>query len=181
MLKIEIPDRMLWDEANEEFIKVKGATLVLEHSLVSVSKWEMKWKKPFLGTKRTREETIDYIRCMTISQNVDPEIYKFIDGNTISQVSDYINDSMTATWFNDQKGKPVPHSSQKITNEIIYYWMVSLGIPFECQKWHLNRLLTLIRVCEVKNSPSKKMSKKGILSQNAALNAQRRKARGTRG
>ena len=181
MLKLEIPDRTFWDEANEEFIKVKGAKLALEHSLVSVSKWEMKWKKPFLGTERTREETIDYIRCMTVSQNVDPEVYKFIDNKTMILVNNYINDSMTATWFTDQKGRPTPHSSQKITSEIIYYWMVSLGIPFECQKWHLNRLLTLIRVCEVKNAPSKKMSKKGIMSQNAALNAQRRKARGSKG
>lgn len=179
MLKITIPDRLLWDEVHEEFIRVKGATLSLEHSLVSVSKWEMKWRKPFLGTERTYEETIDYIRCMTISQNVDPEVYKHIDRKIIQQVNTYINDPMTATWFTEQKNKPV--TQKKITNELIYYWMISCGIPFECQKWHLNRLLTLIRVCELKNAPAKKMSKKSVLGQNASLNAQRKKARGTRG
>jgi hypothetical protein len=116
---------------------------------------------------------------MTISQNVDPQIYQYIDNLTIHKVNEYINDSMTATWFTEQKNKPV--AQKKITNEIIYYWMISCGIPFECQKWHLNRLLTLIRVCELKNAPSKKMSKKGIYGQNASLNAQRRKARGTKG
>lgn len=179
MLKIVIPQRRLWDEIHEEFLYTKGATITLEHSLVSVSKWEMKWKKPFLGTQRTREETIDYIRCMTISQNVDPDVYTYIDGRIINEVNNYINDSMTATWFTEQKNKP--QTAKKITNEIIYYWMISLGIPFECQKWHLNRLLTLIRVCEMKNAPSKKMSKKATMKQNASLNAQRRKARGTRG
>lgn len=179
MLKISIPSRTLWDEANEVFIQVKGADLTLEHSLVSLSKWEMRWKKPFLGTERTREETIDYIRCMTISQNVDPSVYMYIDNRIIRQVNDYINDPMTATWFTEEKNKP--RTQKKITNELIYYWMIASGIPFECQKWHLNRLLTLIRVCELKNAPTKKMSKKNTLSQNAAINAQRRKARGTRG
>ena len=180
MLTLKIPDKRLWDEVNEEFVCIKGATINLEHSLVSISKWEMKWKKPFLGSERTREETIDYIRCMTISQNVDPEVYQYIDNATIAVVNNYINDPMTATWFSKQQGKG-PSKSQVITNEIIYYWMISLGIPFECQKWHLNRLLTLVRVCEVKNAPKKKMSKKATLSQNAALNAQRRQARGTKG
>lgn len=179
MLKLKLPDRQLWDEINEEFIYVKGADLTLEHSLVSISKWEAKWKKPFLGTERTLEETKDYIRCMTISQNVDPQVYNFLDGNAIRKVNEYINDSMTATWFTEQKNKPV--SQKRITNEIIYYWMISCGIPFECQKWHLNHLLTLIRVCELKNAPKKKMSKKSIATQNAALNAQRRKARGSKG
>ena len=181
MLTINIPQRRLWDEAHEEFLYTKGATLVLEHSLVSVSKWEMKWKKPFLGSEHTNAEMIDYVRCMTISQNVDPEVYQYIDKNTLKIVDDYINDKMTATWFSEKNGPKGKSSPQKITNEIIYYWMISLGIPFECQKWHLNRLLTLIRVCELKNAPKKKMSKKATLAQNAALNAQRRKSRGSKG
>lgn len=179
MLTLDIPERLLWNEITEEFVKTKGGHLVLEHSLVSVSKWEMKWKKPFLGTERNREETIDYIRCMTISQNIDPDIYNQIDNKSIQLINDYINDSMTATWFTEQKNKPAV--SKKITNELIYYWMIACGIPFECQKWHLNRLLTLIRVCETKNAPSKKMSKKATMNQNAALNAQRRRARGSMG
>lgn len=179
MLKITIPDRKYWDEAHEVFIDVKGATICLEHSLVSISKWETKWKKPFLGTQRTREETIDYIRCMTISQNVNPDIYQYIDNKIIREVNAYINDTMTATWFTEQKNKP--QVAKKITNELIYYWMISCGIPFECQKWHLNRLLTLIRVCELKNAPQKKMGKKATLRQNAMINKQRRQARGSKG
>lgn len=179
MLKIKIPDKRFWDELHEEFIYVKGADLTLEHSLVSLSKWEMRWKKPFIGTIRTREETIDYIRCMTITQNVNDQVYSLIDNSIIQQVNEYINDPMTATWFNEPEKKISP--SKKITNEIIYYWMVSLNIPFECQKWHLNHLLTLIHVCDLKNAPGKKMGKKATMAQNAKLNAQRRKARGTKG
>ena len=179
MLRITIPSRELWDEKNEMFIITKGAELSLEHSLVSISKWESKWKKPFLGVERTREETIDYIRCMTISQNVDPSVYMNIDNSILRKVNEYINDSMTATWFTEQKNKPV--TKKKITAELIYYWMISLGIPFECQKWHLNRLLTLIRVCELKNTPSKKMSKRAVAHQNTSLNAQRRRMSGSRG
>ena len=183
MLTLKIPEKRLWDEAREEFLYTKGATLNLEHSLVSISKWEMKWTKPFLGSERTREETIDYIRCMTISQNVDPEVYQYIDNATIVTVNNYINDSMTATWFSNKNGQNGQKGGrpQVITSEIIYYWMIQLGIPFECQKWHLNRLLTLVRVCEQKSAPKKKMSKKDIYRQNAALNAQRRKARGSGG
>jgi len=184
MLTIHIPARELWDEVNEVFIVTKGATLTLEHSLVSVSKWEAKWKKPFLGDKpRTREETIDYIRCMTITQHVDPDIYRNIDNATIRAVNAYINDKMTATWFSEKQDKR-PSRKKIVTSEVIYSWMVSLGIPFECQKWHLNRLLTLVRVCDANNagnSPQKKQNKKQMAAERAALNAQRRKAKNTRG
>lgn len=179
MLKITIPVRELWDEKNEEFIVTKGATLSLEHSLVSVAKWESKWKKPFLGAERTKEETIDYIRCMTVSQNVDPDVYKNITPDLQKKIFDYVNDPMTATTFTESPNKP--RTRKKITNELIYYWMISLNIPLECQKWHLNRLLTLIRVCELKNAPSKKMGKKSVMSQNSAINAQRRKANHSKG
>ena len=181
MLEIEIESRELWDEKNEQFIHTVGTngTIKLEHSLVSVAKWESRWKKPFLGTQRTRAETIDYIQCMTITQNVDPRVYPNIDARTLQRINDYINDSMTATWFAEQKNKPI--SKKKITAELIYYWMISLGIPLECQKWHLNRLLTLIRVCELKNTPPKKMSKKSIGAQNAAINKQRRQAHHSKG
>ena len=174
MLRITIQAPELWDEENQKFIRTKEQTLVLEHSLVSLSKWESKWRKPFLSNdKRTREETIYYIRCMTITQNVDQRVYEFITDDHIEQVNKYIDDSMTATWFTGkQKGKA---SSKQITSELIYYWMISLNIPFECQKWHLNRLLTLIRVCNEENQPSKPMSKRDTLNQYRALNAARRK------
>lgn len=180
MLKIVIPGQELWDEKKEEFIHTKSVALQLEHSLVSIAKWESKWRKPFLGKRdKTAEEMIDYIRCMTLTQNVNPSIYSFISNDIIERVSDYIEDPMTATWFS--KEDKSPPSREVITSEIMYYWMVTLNIPFECQKWHLNRLLTLIRVCNIKNAPPKKLSKKQLAKRNRALNAARRKALNSKG
>lgn len=180
MLKVTIPQQELWDEGQEKFIKVKSTTLQLEHSLVSLSKWESKWHKPFLGNgDKSVEETVDYIRCMTLTQNVNPLVYSLIDQKTMERISDYIADSMTATWFS-KADKSAP-SREVITAEIVYYWMIMLNIPFECQKWHLNRLLTLIRVCNAKNAPSKKLSRKQIAKRNAALNAARRKNLNSKG
>ena len=180
MLQITIPAVEQWDEVNQEFITTKEQTLQLEHSLVSLSKWESKWCKPFLSKEiKTYEETADYVRCMTITQNVDPDIYKFITTENMKQVNDYIDAPMTATWFTDDKNKK--GSTEQITSELIYYWMISLNVPFECQKWHLNRLLTLIRVCNVKNQPPKKMSRREVMSRNRDLNAARRKQLNARG
>lgn len=181
MLQITIPSRDdLWDESKGEFVTSKEQKLVLEHSLVSLSKWESKWCKPFLSKQeKTTEETIDYIRCMTLTQNVAPEIYNFLTDDNIRDVNAYIEAPMTATWFsNNNTGK---QNREQITAELVYYWMIALNIPFECQKWHLNRLLTLIRVCEVKNSPPKKMNRREILNRNAALNAARRKQLNSKG
>lgn len=179
MLKIVIPGIELYDEEKEEFITTKPQTLHLEHSLVSLSKWESKWNKPFLTKdNKTYEETIDYIRCMTITQNISQDTYRLLTSENIQQVNDYIELPMTATTFSNQKKPP---SKDVVTAEIIYYWMISLNIPFECQKWHLNRLLTLINVCNIKNQPSKKMSKRDILNRNKALNKARRKALNTKG
>lgn len=168
-----------WDEVNQQFIPPKGHLLRLEHSLVSISKWESKWHKPFLSKlEKTQEEVIDYIKCMTTTQNVDPDIYNFLSIENVNAINEYINAPMTATTFsnNDKNG-----NREVITAEIIYYWMIALNIPFECQKWHLNRLLTLVKVCSIKNQPSKKMSKKDIMSRNAALNAARRQQYNTKG
>lgn len=179
MLQITIPDGELFDDVSQRIIRVKGRELQLEHSLVSISKWESKWKKPFLGPKpKTRAETIDYIRCMTITQNVDPLVYQCVSNANIMRVNEYIDDPMSATTF---KKKPSKGGSSAITSEIIYYWMISLEIPMECQKWHLNRLLTLIRVCDEKSQPGKKMSKKDVMAQYRSLNAARRRSSGTRG
>ena len=178
MLQITIPANEFWDEETETFLNTKEQTLVLEHSLVSLSKWESKWCKPFISNRNTIEETIDYIRCMTINQDVDPIVYTSLTDEHLRQVDEYIGAKMTATWFTGQtKGKS---SSEQVTSEIIYYWMISLNIPFECQYWHLNRLLTLIRVCNEKNQPSKKMSKRDTLNQYRALNAARRRKPSTR-
>lgn len=179
MLKIVIPGIELYDEEKEEFITTKPQTLHLEHSLVSLAKWESKWNKPFLTKDdKTYEETIDYIRCMTITQNVSEDTYRLLTSENIQQVNEYINLPMTATTFSNQKKTP---SKEVVTAEIIYYWMISLNIPFECQKWHLNRLLTLINVCNIKNQPKKKMSKRDILNRNKALNKARREALNTKG
>lgn len=180
MLQITIPAAELYDETKQEFIYTKEQTLKLEHSLVSLSKWESKWKKPFISKEnRTVEETIDYIKCMTITQNVDPDIYNYVTNKNIQEVNDYIGDSMTATTFSEN-GVSRP-SKEIITSELIYYWMIAFNIPVEFQKWHLNRLLTLIRVCNIKNQPDKKMSKGDILRRNAELNAARRKQLNTKG
>lgn len=183
MLKITIPATELYDEQVGEFIQIKEQDLQLEHSLVSISKWESKWKKPFLDSsqERTTEEMIDYIRCMTLTQNVNPITYAGLTQKLVDQINEYINDPMTATWFSKDKDRPGPPSREKITSELIYYWMISLQIPMECQKWHLNRLLTLIRVCNIKNTPVTPMSKKAMAQQRAALNAQRRQRLNTKG
>lgn len=181
MLTIEISEREEYDDINNEFIYTKGGTLQLEHSLVSISKWESKWKKPFLSVEeKTREETIDYIKCMTITQNVDPKIYRGIGNKVIEQVNEYIKDPMTATWFSNDNTK-AKGDRKVITSERIYGWMVGFNIPFECQKWHLNRLLTLIRICESDNSDPKKMGKGDLLRNNTALNRARRASHHTKG
>lgn len=180
MLQIVIPGTEYWDEKNEEFITTKEQTLQLEHSLISLSKWESKWCKPFLSkTEKTAEETLDYIKCMTLTPNVDPEVYNRITRANVDEIQAYITAPMTATTFSNIRGGR--GSGEQVTAELIYYWMVALNIPFECQKWHLNRLLTLIKVCNIKNQPSKKMGKKELMSRNAALNAARRKQFNTSG
>lgn len=180
MLRIVVPAGELFDEVTEEFVtSSREQPLQLEHSLVSLSKWESKWCKPFLTkTDKTREETIDYIRCMTITQNVNPEVYNFISNENISQVLKYIDAPMTATTFaNIDKST----NQEVVTAEIIYYWMIAFNIPLDCQKWHLTRLLTLINVCNLKNNPPKQMSRQEILQRNAALNEERKKQWHTKG
>lgn len=186
MLQIIIPAREasdLWDEKNEEFIPIpatKEQTLQLEHSLLSLSKWESKWCKPFFTKEeKTNEEIIDYIRCMTITTNVKPDVYYYLSKENISEVIKYIDAPMTATTLPKQKRGGI--NREQVTSELIYYWMIALNIPFECQKWHLNRLLTLIRVCEIKNEPPKKMSIGEIMSRNRSLNAARKKRLNTHG
>lgn len=179
MLRITIPFIEQYDEVKNEFITSKEQILQLEHSLVSLSKWESKWHKPFLSNDdKTIEETVDYIRCMTITQNVDDEVFGHLSNENLNQVKAYIGAPETATTFTGDQTK---RSREVITAEIIYYWMIAMTIPFECQKWHLNRLLTLIRVCNIKNTPPKKMGKKETLSRNAALNAARKKSINSRG
>ena len=181
MIRITIPAMEEgWDESIQEFVVAEECVLELEHSLVSLSKWESKWHKAFLGKlEKNREETLDYIRCMTLTPNVDPDVYNRLTDQNIEQINEYIMAPMTATYFSeDKKGK---HNREVVTSELIYYWMIALTIPFECQDWHLNRLLTLIHICNIKNSPPKKMSRREIMSRNAALNAARRQQMNSKG
>lgn len=180
MLQITIPATESWDEIKEEYVYTKERTLRLEHSLVSLSKWESKWHKAFLSNKdKTPEETLDYIKCMTITPNVEPEVYDCLTSKNIDEIYEYINAPMTATVINEVGGGK--SNRETVTAELIYYWMISLQIPPEYDKWHLNRLITLIRVVSVKNTPPKKMSAAERIRQNAALNASRRAKYGSKG
>lgn len=185
MLQLTIGPTEIFNEETNKLIKVKGTTLQLEHSLISVSKWEEKWHKAFLGKdNKTAEETIDYVRCMTLTQNVDPNVYYALTPEDFKAISAYIEDSHTATWFSEdrQKGRP---NRETITSELIYCWMVQLNIPIDpFQKWHLNRLMTLIKVINIKNTPPKKMSRaeQARAARNrTALNEARRAQMGSKG
>lgn len=182
MLTIVVPETECFDEMSNEFLTLKEETLHLEHSLLSLSKWESNWQIPFLGKdEKTTEQTLDYIKCMTVDKNIDSSIYSRLTTDNIKEIRDYIESPMTATTFSDSKVGASRTSNQIVTSELIYNWMILLNIPFECQKWHLNRLLTLIKVCNIQNTPNKKMSRSELLSRNASLNAQRLKSLGTKG
>lgn len=178
MLNIRVKPIELFDDDKQEFINIEEQDVLLEHSLVSISKWESKWHKPFISSSKTNDELIDYIRCMIISDNNDKNIYKYLSNENLNEINEYISDSMTATTFFEQN-----NNSRKeiITSELIYFWMVSFNIPIQCENWHLNRLLTLIRICSIKNTPAKKMSKNEIMSRNAQLNAMRKQTLHTKG
>lgn len=177
MIEIVIPDQdTSINEENNTLVSLKGATLQLEHSLISLQDWESKWHKPFLESNdKSYEEIVDYIRCMTISpKDIDPKIYHFIPSDEFRKIIDYINDIMTATWFSDSSNLPGMHKGEVVTAEIIYYWMITLNVPSEYRKWHLNQLLTLIKTISIKNAPEKKMGRKEERAQRMALNKARR-------
>ncbi len=180
MLQITIPAIEFWDEKKEEFINTREQTLRLEHSLVSISKWETKWCRPYMDKKeKTLEETLDYIRCMTITQKVDPDTYLRLTDKNLKEIYQYIEAPMTATRLPKEKKGSL--NGEQITAELIYYWMITLKVPIEFQKWHLNRLITLIRVLELKNRSPKKKSQREIMNYNAALNEERKRQYHTKG
>jgi len=181
VLTITVPGIQLWDEILEEFTNAEGFTLELEHSLVSLSKWESFYEKPFLGTEaKTNEETMSYVKFMIQTPDFPPEVFARLSEENLSEINKYIDAKMTATWFTDttptSKANP-----EVITAELIYYWMITFNIPIEFQHWHLNRLFTLIKICNVKNAPPKKMSRSEILAKNRSLNEQRKAQLGTNG
>lgn len=182
MLEVIVPDAELFDDESQTFFTREGGRLVLEHSLVSLSKWESKWEKPFLdGTPKTTEQTQSYVECMCLHPVSDPEIFKKLSDENVKQIADYIDSKQTATWFT-----PDPHaapSREIITNEIIYFWMVGHSIPMEAQYWHLNKLMTLLRVCSEKNKPAtkSKLGKQDLAMQRRMLNQQRKAELNTTG
>lgn len=180
MLDIVIPESERFDESTCEFIYTKEQKLKLEHSLISLSKWESKWEKPFLSSEKTPMEILDYIKCMTITQNVDPSAYLHLSKENIDAVQKYIEAPMSAQKSYPKREGQAP-SREIITSEIIYYWMISFNIPFECERWHLNKLLKLIEVCSHKSETPKKMSKNEVLRRNRELNAARRAKYHTKG
>jgi hypothetical protein len=180
MLTIIVPGVEMFDEQLQEFVTKGDVTLELEHSLVSLSKWESIYEKPFLSKdEKTTEETLAYIKIMTSTKNFPEDVFSRLSPDNITEINSYIDAKMTATWFNDSPG--APSTRDVITAELIYYWMITFQIPFECERWHLNRLFTLIRVCNIKQAKPKKMSRGEIAARNRELNAQRRTQLGSKG
>jgi len=163
----------MYNNSSQEFVMEGGTLLQLEHSLVSLSKWESKFEKPFLGTEdKTEDELFEYVKCMTLTPDVPDEIYSQLSKENVEDINAYINKKMTATWFRDSPN--APPTKDIITAELVYYWMTVFNIPFECENWHLNRLFTLIRVCNIKQAKPKKMSRAEAAAQQRELNAARR-------
>ena len=180
MLTIVIPRAEMFDETKQEFVIIDQVALDLEHSLVSLSKWESKYEKPFLASnEKTTEEVFEYIKFMSLTPNISPEVFHNLSEENIKLINAYIDAKMTATWFSDIPG--APPTKDVVTSELIYYWMITFQIPFECERWHLNRLFTLIRVCNLKQAKPKRMSRAEVAARNRELNARRRAQLGTSG
>lgn len=185
MKEVLIPEQHYeyFDENSEEFVyvDVEETKFTIEHSLISLRKWESKWKKPFLKEDKTKEEMEDYVRCMTLTHNIDPKVYKYIPDHIWKEIIEYIEENQTATWFNDALIGAQKTTRELITAEIIYFWMISLSIPIEFQKWHLSQLLTLIKVVNIKSQGSKNVDKVRAARERAKLNEARRKMYNTKG
>ena len=171
MLEIEVPEMEYFDDATSLFVKRPGKTLRFEHSLLSVSKWEARFEKAFLNkADKTPEEMLNYIQCMRLDLGPIADLYPLTKEHFV-EINEYMNTKATATTFQDRTSGR--QSKEVITSELMYYWMTAYQIPFECETWHLNRLMALIKICSIKNAPQKKMRRSEILARNRALNEQR--------
>ena len=180
MLTITVGGTESFDEATQQFVTVDGVDLQLEHSLVSLSKWESEFEKPFLGTEeKTPEELLGYVKAMVLTPEVPEEVFLKLSTKNFEAINEYINAKRSATWFNEAPG--APKSREVVTSELIYYWLTVFQIPFEVENWNLNRLFTLIRVCNVKSAKPKKMSRSEMAERNRQLNQQRKEQLKTRG
>lgn len=180
MLEITIPETEMFDNSKNEFINIKQQTLQLEHSLISLSKWEAKWRKPFVGNKDIQpQEFVDYIRCMCITPKVDPMVFEYIPTDIFKKIKDYIATDQTASKVYDRRKSTASNANEEVTSELIYYWMIHHGIPFECEKWHLSRLLMLIRICAAKGS-NEQMTMNEIFAENRRLHNMRKGGKGPR-
>jgi len=180
MLRIIIEGDEVYNEKDNSFETVGDVVLDLEHSLISVSKWESKYNKPFLSSvDKTSEEIFGYLQAMIVTDGVDPDVLYRCSQKNIDLIQQYIDSSQSATTFGQMPERRGP--GEVITSELVYYWMVAFNIPFECEHWHINRLFALIRICNIKNSKPKKMSRTEIAMRNRDLNAKRRAELNTKG
>lgn len=182
MLTLMLGATEAYNEETQEFTQQGGIKLEFEHSLVSLSKWESIHEKPFLGdAERTTDETTSYVECMLLTKNPPEDFLDRLSVKDYAEIEAYIGKKMTATWFSEQPGAPKPRNTEIITSELVYYWMTGFKIPFTCETWHLNRLFTLIRICNLKQDQPKKMSRAEIAARNKALNERRKAELGTKG
>lgn len=180
MLKLRVQSKEWFDEKKSEFITFDGADLELEHSLKAIREWEGKWERPFFSDKQmTKAEFIDYVRCMTLNK-VDKLAYLSLSNANVREIQKYLEKKHTATWFSNKQNTP-KRRNETVTAELVYYWMTELGIPYTCESWNFNTLMTLIEVCNRKNAKPSKRNSSDILSEQAKLNAERRKRLNTKG
>lgn len=179
MLELKIPEAEYYDESTNSFVQLPAATLRFEHSLLAISKWESKYEKPFLSNgEKTPKELLDYFQCMRLDDGPPRDLHRLPE-SSIKDLHRYMNLKYSATTFRDRPNGA--RSGEVVTSELMYYWLTVYQIPFECETWHLNRLMALIRICSIKNAPKKKMRRSEILAQNRALNEQRLAQMGTTG
>lgn len=184
MLELTVVQAENFDEENNMFVPAKSFVLQLEHSLFSLAKWESREEKPFLGNeKKSTDEVLRYIRDMLVTPGITDQELSLLSSDNLKSINDYINAKMTATTFSELQQRMSPLRKEIVTAEIMYHWMVALSIPFETQHWHLNRLITLVKVCNEKNKPAGKKRKmtRNMAAERAALNQQRLAAHGTTG
>lgn len=163
MLPIHIEQVEMYNDTTQEFSYIgpkEPMDLMLEHSLYSISKWESKYHKFYVDSEKTPEEVLDYFSMMVVGQEVDSSVFLALKEEDILKIKAYIDDPMTATIISEDDSKKVKGRNRKMSAELVYYWMTALNIPFECQYWHFNRLITLIRVCSIESDPDKNKKKK---------------------